>query len=307
MEVSSQGIEKYLANPSLSTSVGSDWGHLTVRVRREPASCRYLRIPATPDPWLVLTTGGGQRKTEVRGKNGWNSAFSGAGNLAVTSPGKSTEIRWDRGDGNGVETIHVSIDAALFHRFAAENFQCDPARVEIIDGFAQQDPLIASIVTSLGDQLRNPAKAERLFVDSAAQMLVAQLLHKHCAFPCAIPNGQTRLSARKLQLVKDYIDAGLATRLTLENIASSIHMSAYHFARIFKATTGQTPHAYLIRLRIERAQQLLRTSPATITAVAQRVGFASKSHFAATFLRLTGIPPHLFRSATRREASDEER
>lgn len=93
MEVSSLEIEKYLANPSLSTSVGFDWGHLTVRVRREPASCRYLRIPATPDPWLVLTTGGGQRKTEVRGKNGWNSAFSGPGNLAVTSPGKSTEIR----------------------------------------------------------------------------------------------------------------------------------------------------------------------------------------------------------------------
>ena len=306
MEVSSLEIEKYLANPSLSTSVGSDWGHLIVRVRREPASCRYLRIPATPDPWLVLTTGGGRRKTEVRGKNGWDSALSGPGNLAVTSPGKSTEIRWDRGDGSGVETIHVCIDAALFHRFAAENFQCDPARVEIIDGFAQQDPLISSIVTSLGDQLRNPARAERLFVDSAAQMLVAQLLRKYCAIPCAIPNGQARLSARKLRLVKDYIDAGLATKLTLEDIASSVHMSAYHFARTFKATTGQTPHAYVTHLRIERAQELLRTSPSSISAVARCVGFAGKSHFAATFHRVTGISPHLFRSATRREANSEE-
>ena len=306
MEVSSLEIEKYLANRSLRTSVGSDWGPLTVRARMEPASCRYLHIPATPDPWLVLTTGGGQRKTEVWGKSGWNSAFSGPGNLAVTSPGKSTEIRWDRGDGSEVETIHVCIDAALFHRFAAENFHCDPARVEIIDGFAQQDPLISSILTSLGDQLRNPARAARLFVDSAAQLLVAQLLRKYCVFPSAIPNGQARLSARKLQLVKDYIDAGLATRLTLENIASSIHMSAYHFARTFKATTGQTPHAFVTRNRIERAQQLLRTSPSSISAVAQRVGFASKRHFAATFLRFTGIPPHVFRSATRREPTDEE-
>ena len=56
MEVSSWEMEKYLANPSLRTSVGSDWSHLTVRTRLEPASCRYLRIPATPDPWLVLTT-----------------------------------------------------------------------------------------------------------------------------------------------------------------------------------------------------------------------------------------------------------
>jgi AraC family transcriptional regulator len=306
MEVSSQEMESYLANPSLRTSVGSDWGYLTVRARLEPASCRYLRLPATPDPWLVLTTGGGPRKTEVRDRNGWNCAFSGPGNLAVTSPGKSTEIRWDPGDGSGIETIHVCIDAALFYRFVAENFECDPDRVDIIDGFAQHDPLIDAIVNSLGDELRHPERAPRLFIDSAAQMLVAQLLRKYCAFPLPTPNPQARLSARKLRLVQDYIHAGLATRLTLEDIAASIHMSAYHFARMFKATTGQTPHAYVTRLRIERAQELIRTSPWSTPAIARHVGFASKSHFAATFLRLTGISPHLFRSATRSETNEEE-
>ena len=306
MEVSSRELEKYLANPSLHTSAGSDWGRLTVRTRLEPASCRYLRIPATPDPWLVLTTGGGARKTEVRGRNGWNCALSGPGNLALTSPGKSTEIRWDKGDGSGIETVHVCIDAALVHRFAAENFQCDPARVEIIDGFAQHDPLISSVVNSLADELTNPHRAGRLFLDSAAQMLVAQLLRKYCAFPFALPNGQARLTARKLRLLQDYIHAGLATRLTLDDLAATIHMSAYHFARTFKATTGQTPHAYVTRLRIERAQQLLQTSRWSIPVIAQRVGFASKSHFAATFLRMTGMSPHLFRNATRSETSDEE-
>jgi AraC family transcriptional regulator len=82
-------------------------------------------------------------------------------------------------------------------------------------------------------------------------------------------------------------------------------MSAYHFARTFKATTGQTPHAYVTRLRLERAQELIRTSPLSMPAIARHVGFASKSHFAATFLRLTGVSPHLFRSATRRQTSDE--
>ena len=66
MEVSSQEMETYLANPSLRTSTGSDWGQLTVRTSLAPASCRYLRVPATPDPWLVSTTGGGPRKSEVR-------------------------------------------------------------------------------------------------------------------------------------------------------------------------------------------------------------------------------------------------
>ena len=306
MEVSTRDMEKHLANLSLRISTGPDWEHLTVRTRLEPASCRYLRIPATPDPWLVLTTGGGPRKTEVRNRNGWSCAFSGPGNLALTSPGKSTEIRWDRGDGSGIETIHVCIDAALFHRFAAENFECDPARIEIIDGFAQNDPLISSIVNSLGDQLRSPDRAGRLFVDSAAQMLVAQLLRKYCAFPFPVPNGQARMSVRKLQLLKDYVHAGLASRLTLEELATSIHVSAYHFARTFKATTGETPHAYVTRLRVERARELLRTSSWSMPTIARRVGFSSKSHFAAVFLRSTGISHHRFRSATRSDANDDE-
>jgi AraC family transcriptional regulator len=276
MEVSSKEMEKYLANPSLRTGAGSDWGHLTVRTRLGPASCRYLRIPATPDPWLVLTTGGGPRKTEVRGRSDWNCAFSGPGNLALTSPGKSTEIRWDRGDGSGIETIHVCVDAALFYRFAAENFECDPARVEMIDGFAQHDPLIYSIVNSLGDQLRNPDRAARLFIDSAAQMLVAQLLRKYCAFPFPVPNGQARMSARKLQLVKDYVHAGLASRLTLEDIAASIHMSAYHFARTFKATTGETPHAYVTRLRVERARNSFEHPPGRCQPLRDAWGFPAR-------------------------------
>ena len=161
-------------------------------------------------------------------------------------------------------------------------------------------------MTSLGDELRQPANAGRLFLDSAAQMLVAQLLRKYCAFPLAVPDRQARLSTRKLRLVQDYIHAGLATSLTLDDIAASVHMSVFHFARMFKATTGQTPHTYVTRLRVERAQELLRTSSWCMPAIARRVGFSSKSHFAAVFLRLTGISPHLFRSATRSETSDEE-
>jgi AraC family transcriptional regulator len=242
----------------------------------------------------------------VRDKNGWNGAFSAPGNLAVTSPGKSTEIRWDRGDGSAIETIHVCLDAALFYRFAAENVECDPARVEIIDGFAQHDPLIQSLVTSLGDELKHPDQTGRLFFDSVAQVLVAQLLRKYCAFPLAHLNREARLSSRRFRLVRDYIHAELATKLTLEDIAASVNMSAFHFARMFKATTGQTPHAYVTRLRIERAQELLRTSRCSMLAIARQVGFANKSHFAATFLRLTGTSPHLFRSATLTGKSEYE-
>lgn len=148
--------------------------------------------------------------------------------------------------------------------------------------------------------------AGRLFLDAAAQMLVAQLLRRYCAFPFPVLNRQARMSARKLQLIHDYVHAELAGRITLEDIAASVHMSAYHFARTFKATTSETPHAYVTRLRVERAQELLRTSFWSMPVIARHAGFSSKSHFAAVFRRLTGLSPHQFRSATRNSAFDEE-
>jgi AraC family transcriptional regulator len=297
-ETTSYEMENYLANASICTSVGLDWGSLVVRTRSEPARCRYLHLPATPDPWLVLTTGGGPRKTEVRGRSGWRGAISGCGNIAITSPGKATEIRWDEGDGSAIESIHVCVDAALFYRFAAETVECDPRRVELIDGFAQSDPLIEPVMKALAHELNYPEASDRLFRDSAAQLLVAHLLRKHCAFPLPVRDSVPALSSRKLRLVRDYIEAELSNSLKLEDLAAVIHVSSFHFARMFKTATGQTPHAYVTRLRLERAQDLLRHSDLSIAKIARTVGFSSKSHFAAIFLRSTGLTPNLFRSTT---------
>jgi AraC family transcriptional regulator len=92
-------------------------------------------------------------------------------------------------------------------------------------------------------------------------------------------------------LVTDYINDHLANDLSLGELAALAHLSPYHFARLFKRTTGQTLHQYVIERRVEAAKRLLLTGHLTVTEVAALVGFHDQSHLYRHFKRLLGVPP----------------
>lgn len=295
-ETTSTEMERYLINPSLRTSVGRDWGPLIVRRRVEPAGTHHVCIPGTPDPWLVVTTDGAPRKIEVRRRTGWHSAMSGPGDLAITSPGTITEVRWDIPDNDPIDTVHVCIDAALFYSVGAEAANCDPRRIEILDGFSQKDPLVEQVIHSLAQELEYPQTATRLFADSAARFLTVHLLRHYCAVPIRETSRRPVLSPRKLREVRDYVEAHISEPLNLDDLASIAHVSSFHFARLFKSATGETPHDFVTRIRMERARVLLRNTYWPASKIANAVGFSSKSHFCAAFRRFVGLTPNGFRN-----------
>ncbi|MBV9264807.1 MAG: helix-turn-helix transcriptional regulator [Acidobacteriaceae bacterium] len=298
-ETTSAEMERYLANTSIRTSVDLNWGPLVVRLRREPAAMPYICIPGTRDPWLVITTGGASRTIEVRDGRSWRSATSGPGDLAVTSPHRNTEVRWETTDGSLIETIHVCVSADLVYKFAREVAECDIKRVELIDGFAQNDPLVEQLATALARELEFPQTSSRLFADSAAHLLAAHLLRQYSAFPIHDKYPRQALTSRKLRQVRDYVDTHLSGRLTLDDLAGAVHMSAFHFARLFKLSTGETPHTFVTRLRMERAKLLLQNRDSSVANIARGVGFSSKGHFAGAFRRCVGVSPAVFRAISR--------
>ena len=75
-------------------------------------------------------------------------------------------------------------------------------------------------------------------------------------------------------------------------------MSAFHFARLFKQSTGVPPHRYLVERRIARAKELLTTDHLSVAEIARAVGFRTASHFATVFHRAAGMTPTAYRSAT---------
>lgn len=100
---------------------------------------------------------------------------------------------------------------------------------------------------------------------------------------------------RRVREAQAFMRANLHRDVDLPAIAREASLSPYYFSRAFTAYVGMPPYRYLIRLRMERAQELLRTSELTITQVCQHVGFNSLSHFTTTFHRHTGTTPSDYR------------
>jgi AraC family transcriptional regulator len=108
----------------------------------------------------------------------------------------------------------------------------------------------------------------------------------------ALPQG-------KLRAVVEYIEEHLDTGLTLEQMAAAAHLSAYHFARQFKACTGVAPYQYVIARRVERAKRLLQGGDLSLAEVAACSGFSDQSQLSHHFKRLVGFTPRQFRMPAR--------
>jgi AraC family transcriptional regulator len=93
-----------------------------------------------------------------------------------------------------------------------------------------------------------------------------------------------------------FIHEHYRNRLTIETLAGIALCSRYHFIRSFKAATGETPYQYMLRLRIEEAQQLLVRSGETVTEISFRLGFSSTSQFYRAFCKWVGTTPEHYRN-----------
>ena len=109
------------------------------------------------------------------------------------------------------------------------------------------------------------------------------------------------LPSSRLRRVTEYIQQNLGKDLTLAALAASVYMSPYHFARLFKRSTGVPPHRFVIRQRIARARAFLARPELSIAQISRVVGFRSPSHFTTVFGRAMGITPTGYRARYLRE------
>jgi AraC-like DNA-binding protein len=105
----------------------------------------------------------------------------------------------------------------------------------------------------------------------------------------------------RLRRVRDRIDREYAQPLDVEALARGAHMSAGHLSRAFRLAYGESPYAYLMTRRIERAMALLRRGDLSVTEVCFAVGCSSLGTFSTRFTELVGVPPSVYR----RDAADE--
>lgn len=103
------------------------------------------------------------------------------------------------------------------------------------------------------------------------------------------------LPAARLAKVIGFIEENLDKPISLAELARTAGMSVYYFATLFKKSTGQSPHRYIVWRRVVRASELLRDTSLSILQVSLDLGFEHPNNFARAFRRVTGVSPTRFR------------
>jgi AraC family transcriptional regulator len=199
-------------------------------------------------------------------------------------------------------TIQVSEPSRILHLYLEPEFishfaqdQIDPDRVEIIPAFHPDDLLIRQLGLTLKSTMSCHTAIDTLYADATATMLAAHLLRHYSTVSGKVHQEVKGHSPSKLRVAIDYIHAHLDEDLSIETLAQLVQVSSYYFVRLFKQSMGLTPHAYIVRHRIERAKQLLKTTNLPIAEIAYRTGFCHQSRFSTVFRQYLHTSPSAYR------------
>ena len=277
-------------NP-VATSYGMGWkGLQAVRFRNSPIgefSAAYK--PGTHVLFLYVRP---PKKMDVRYEEVNRDVPPPAGSISVVPAGSSVLCSHQ----GSVDSLLIYLEPSRVAQVAAESFEMDPSRtvVPAVDGL--NAPELRSAMLAVDAELKAGGVGGPLMVEALANMLAVHLI-RHFLGPRQLAGGSDGvLPRRKLHTVIEYIMENLEGNPTLEQMAGVVHLSPYHFARQFKATTGLPPHQYVIARRVERAQHLLRADGELgLADVALRAGFSDQSKFSFHFKRMVGITPRRFR------------
>ena len=264
--------------------IGSRWRSLEPRVREVSAETRADSHVAA----IVL------RNENVLFSVSGRTVHDGvvtAGALHVTEPSAATRCVF-RGP---YDVLHLHIPNALIAEI------CRDFSGREVAGFSFQPALMRDATTER--LARALLAAERiggsygqLYADNVGIAVVTRLLSLQQAAAPERPK-VAELAKWRLKRAIEFIESSLSRSVSLADIASAAGLTRMHFAAQFKVATGLRPHEYLLRRRIERAQEKLAGTSMSLVDVALSVGFQTQSHFTSVFTRLVGSPPRAWRLA----------
>jgi AraC family transcriptional regulator len=190
------------------------------------------------------------------------------------------------------EFLTVSLEPKFLRR--AVHDVVGPERIELVPTFGIDDPLMRGVGLALKAEVETGHPGGRWYGEFLANTLAVHLVRHYSAQKSAVKITGGGLGRRQLTRAIEFIHEHFAEDVPLGALAAVAGLSPYHFARLFKQSTGLAPHQYLIQVRVDRAKGLLLGSEASITDAALQAGFCDQSHFAAHFKRIYGLTPKAF-------------
>ena len=116
---------------------------------------------------------------------------------------------------------------------------------------------------------------------------------------CALllPTQPSERAASPVETAMAYIQSHLTQPISVPQLAAAVNLSSSHFSRLFRSSTGLSPHAYIVQQRIDAAKHLLLTTDLTVKEIACRTGYRSEVNFIVSFTGKVGLSPTAFRTS----------
>src|SRR5215470_13229475 len=180
---------------------------------------------------------------------------------------------------------------------AALTAACDGVggNVELYPRWKMTDARLSSLLAAVNSERVAGFPSGRLFLDSVEQALAAALINGYAVRHRPVRTYRGGLSRVRLRKVKEFVHAKMEDELSLGELAQSVGLSTAHFAEMFRKSMGETPHQFVLRVRIERAKEMLRSAESRVLDVAIACGFKTQQHFARVFRGLCGTSPTEYR------------
>jgi AraC family transcriptional regulator len=198
-------------------------------------------------------------------------------------------IRWDE----GISVLSIRIPDSAFMEAARERLR--DGSLEIVPRHVVTDDRLTHLLFALDAERARGYSTGKLFVDCIESALANILLTSFNTFaPRSIP-GRGGMAPHVLRRVIEFMHANMDKPIGLKDLADCAGLSLSHFSFQFRASTNQSPHQYMIQLRVERSKELLTDSRLSVLDVGLEVGFRNQQHFATVFRNSVGVPPSVYR------------
>lgn len=274
--------EPLLAGRPRLTSADSPWNGIVL----ERHTVSSVEVPEHSHGSLCMhlqLRGNVEMEWWCNGKNAVETPRSGS--MILLPAGTRDRLRWE----GTSERLIVSVSPAhMQHAVAQAGLGESP---EIAMHWHLQDDGLRVLLAEMGREAEAGWPAGSLYGDLLGMSLVQLLLRRYAVTPVALDHVQGGMPLPKLRRVLEFAEEHLHTDIRLEQLAAEAGLSAFHFARLFRESTGVTPHQYVLEQRIARAKFLLRLGKQTIAEVAQETGFSSATNFIRSFRGRVGVTP----------------
>jgi AraC family transcriptional regulator len=271
--------------PPVSRVIGTRWRVFDAGPREDsaltPDDCHVIGIPLRSTNLRLTITG--------------RTVLDGAvmpGTPLVAGPGTTAKCLF-RGP---CDELHLHAPNDLIAECARDISGCASDLLPRQDTLTR-DPAIERLGWSLLGADTGASQVDQLYVDCIGLAIIARLLGSLRRAATTEAAKATPLPRWRLKRVIEHIEARLDETITLTDLAAAAGLTRMHFAAQFRSATGLRPHEYLLRRRIERAQEMLLGTGMPLVEIALSVGFQTQSHFTTVFKRFTGQPPLAWRQS----------